>query len=179
MSRIGNKVIIVPNTVDIIVEENFINIKGKFGNLIQEFDNNIINIKFENNNLIVLRKSESKNIKAYHGLIRALLNNKIIGVNEKFAKVIIAEGVGYKFQQNNNKLYIYAGFTHPIILEIPSDISIKIDNLIKLSITGIDKEKVGFFADKIRKIKPPEPYKGKGLLFEGEKIKRKIGKKSK
>ena len=103
----------------------------------------------------------------------------VSGVDQKFSKTLIAEGVGYKFQVDKTKLILSVGFSHPVEFEIPSDLSIKAESPTKLVISGIDKEKVGFLAAKIRDMRPPEPYKGKGLLYEGEKILRKAGKTGK
>jgi large subunit ribosomal protein L6 len=101
------------------------------------------------------------------------------GVNTKFSKTLIAEGVGYRFQVEKNVLNLSVGFTHPVQFEIPEDLSIKLESNTKIQLSGIDREKVGFFAAKIRDMKPPEPYKGKGILYEGEKILRKAGKTGK
>ena len=116
---------------------------------------------------------------AYHGLTRALIQNMIIGVNAKFSKILVAEGVGYKFQLDKQRLILNMGYTHPIEFIIPSDLEIKAESPTKIIISGIDKEKVGFLAAKIREIRPPEPYKGKGIMYEGEKILRKAGKSGK
>jgi large subunit ribosomal protein L6 len=178
MSRIGKKSIIIPNGVKVIDKNNHILIEGKHGILEKEFKN-LVTIKQFDNELLIIRQIESKEGKAYHGLARALVQNMIIGVNEKFSKTLIAEGVGYKFQLTNNNLILNMGFTHPVIFEIPKDIMIKQETPTKISIIGIDKEKVGFLAAKIRNVKPPEPYKGKGILYEGEKIRRKAGKTGK
>ena len=103
----------------------------------------------------------------------------IIGVNNKFSKILVAEGIGYKFQLDKQRLVLNMGFTHPIEFVIPSDLEIKLESPTKIRISGIDKEKVGFLAAKIREIRPPEPYKGKGIMYEGEKILRKAGKSGK
>jgi large subunit ribosomal protein L6 len=103
----------------------------------------------------------------------------IIGVNTKFSKILVAEGVGYKFQLDKQRLILNMGYTHPIEFIIPSDLEIKAESPTKIIISGIDKEKVGFLAAKIREIRPPEPYKGKGIMYEGEKILRKAGKSGK
>ena len=101
------------------------------------------------------------------------------GVDKKFSKTLIAEGVGYRFQVEKNKILLNVGFTHPVAFEIPEDLTIKLESNTKIQLSGIDREKVGFFAAKIRDMKPPEPYKGKGILYEGEKILRKAGKTGK
>lgn len=178
MSRIGKKPIDLPETVAINIDGNQISVKGKYGTLTQNL-NTFLEIKIEKNKVYLRRTEESRIARASHGLIRALIQNMIIGVTKKFSKILLAEGVGYKFQLDKNVLLLNVGFTHPVEFPIPSDLEVKIESPIKLLITGINKEKVGFFADKIRSTKPPEPYKGKGILYEGEIIRRKIGKRGK
>ena len=111
--------------------------------------------------------------------MRALIQNMVKGVDQQFSKVLIAEGVGYKFQIEKTNLIVNVVYSHPIQFAIPSDLSIKVESITKISISGIDKERVGFFASQIRSTRPPEPYKGKGILYEGEKILRKAGKTGK
>jgi large subunit ribosomal protein L6 len=111
--------------------------------------------------------------------MRALIQNMVTGVSEQFTKTLIAQGVGYKFQVDNKQLVVNAGYSHPVNVEIPEGLTMKTESPTKLLITGIDKEKVGFIAAKVHDIRPPEPYKGKGLMYEGEKIIRKAGKTGK
>jgi large subunit ribosomal protein L6 len=160
------------------MENNNITVKGKHGSL-ERSVLNLLNLTLEENKLVITRKEDSKKSREYHGLIRALIQNMVSGVHEKFSKTLIAEGVGYKFQIEKNKLIVNAGFTHPVEFMIPSDLAIKLETPTKISITGIDKEKVGFLASKIHDVRPPEPYKGKGILYDGEKIIRKAGKTGK
>lgn len=178
MSRIGKKAIQIPKDVMITIKDQLITIKGKYGTLEKNFFNtiNILNVE---NKLILTRTDDTKKVREYHGLIRALIQNMVIGVEQKFSKTLIAEGVGYKFQIEKSNLILNVGFTHPVIFEIPSDLTLKLESPTKLLISGIDKEKVGFLASKIRDMRPPEPYKGKGILYEGEKIIRKAGKTGK
>ena len=178
MSRIGKKAIDIPKDVSIKMENGNILIKGKHGTL-EKTILNTLTIDHTENQLIIKRNDDSKQSRAYHGLIRALLQNMVKGVSDKFSKTLIAEGVGYKFQVEKNKLVVNAGFTHPVEFPIPQDLAIKLESPIKISITGIDKEKVGFLASKIHDVRPPEPYKGKGILYDGEKIIRKAGKTGK
>lgn len=178
MSRIGKKVIEIPKDVSIKVENNKIIVKGKHGSLERTLLDNL-NIEVSEQRLIVTRKDDTKQSRSYHGLIRALLQNMVSGVDQKFSKTLIAEGVGYKFQVDKTTLILSVGFSHPVEFLIPSDLTIKAESPTKLVISGIDKEKVGFMAAKIRDMRPPEPYKGKGLLYEGEKIIRKAGKTGK
>ena len=178
MSRIGKKAIDIPKEVSISLGEGKISVKGKHGLLERVFTSNL-NITLDNNKLILTRNNETKQSRSYHGLMRALVQNMVIGVNEKFSKTLIAEGVGYKFQVDKTNLILNVGFTHPVQFEIPSDLNIKLESPTKISISGIDKEKVGFLAAKVRDMRPPEPYKGKGILYDGEKIRRKAGKTGK
>ena len=178
MSRIGNKVIEIPKDVSVQLENEKIIVKGKHGSLEREILNNL-KLEITDKKLVITRNDDSKQSRSYHGLIRALVQNMVSGVDQKFSKTLIAEGVGYKFQVDKTKLILSVGFSHPVEFEIPSDLSIKAESPTKLVISGIDKEKVGFLAAKIRDMRPPEPYKGKGLLYEGEKILRKAGKTGK
>jgi large subunit ribosomal protein L6 len=178
MSRIGKKVIDIPKDVTITLKENKISVKGKHGTLERDYSN-VLNVEINENKLAITRQDDTKKVKSYHGLIRALIQNMVIGVNEKFIKTLIAEGVGYKFQVEKTNLILSVGFSHPVEFIIPSDISVKLESPTKILISGIDKEKVGFLASKIRDIRPPEPYKGKGILYDGEKIVRKAGKTGK
>jgi len=178
MSRIGKKPIEIPKDVTIQCIDTKVTVKGKHGSLEQNVSDNL-NITQENSKLIISRKDNTKKVREYHGLIRALIQNMVIGVTEKFTKTLIAEGVGYKFQLDKTNLVLNMGYTHPIEFQIPKDLTIKLESPTKISISGIDKEKVGFLAAKVRDIRPPEPYKGKGILYEGEKIIRKAGKTGK
>jgi large subunit ribosomal protein L6 len=178
MSRIGKKVIDIPKDVTITLNENKISVKGKHGILERDYSN-VLNVEINENKLAITRQDDTKKVKSYHGLIRALIQNMVTGVNEKFIKTLIAEGVGYKFQVEKTNLILSVGFSHPVEFVIPSDISVKLESPTRILISGIDKEKVGFLASKIRDIRPPEPYKGKGILYDGEKIVRKAGKTGK
>lgn len=175
MSRIGKKLIILPEGIELLIEKTFLSVSGKNGKLEKTFLE-IIAFERDQNNLFVTRANDSKFAKSYHGLTRALVDNMIKGVHQKFKKVLLAEGVGYKFQINKNILLLNMGFTHNVEFLIPDGIDLKLESPIKLAIEGIDKEKVGLFASQVRSIRPPEPYKGKGIMYEGEKIIRKAGK---
>ena len=178
MSRIGKKSIEIPKEVSIQLENEKIVVKGKHGSLERQILNNL-KLEIIEKKLIITRNDDSKQSRSYHGLIRALVQNMVSGVDQKFSKTLIAEGVGYKFQIDKTNLILSVGFSHPVEFAIPSDLSIKAESPTKLVISGIDKEKVGFLAAKIRDMRPPEPYKGKGILYEGEKILRKAGKTGK
>lgn len=178
MSRIGKKAISIPKDVSVNINDKEIVIKGKHGILKRLISENI-EINLEKEKIILNRLNDEKKSRELHGLNRALIQNMIYGVDQKFSKSLIAEGVGYRFQVDKNTLNLNVGFTHPVKFEIPADLSIKLESPTKIQLSGIDKEKVGFFAAKIRNTKPPEPYKGKGILYEGEKIVRKAGKTGK
>lgn len=178
MSRIGKKIINIPANVSIVIDKETIKIKGKHGVLEKSFLN-YIKIDQNENVLSISRVNDTKKIKAYHGLTRALVQNMVTGVNEKFSKTLIAEGIGYKFQVDKKTLILNMGYTHPVQFIIPDDLSIQVESPTKIIVNGIDKEKVGFLAAKIRSVRPPEPYKGKGIMYEGEKIIRKAGKTGK
>jgi len=178
MSRVGKKPINIPKDVTITLNDKNLSVKGKFGLLEREIKN-LVTIIIENQKLIITRIDNNKKTREYHGLIRALIQNMITGVDEKFSKILIAEGVGYKFQVEKEKLVLNVGFTHPIEFIIPSELNIKLESPTKIQISGIDREKVGFLSAKIRDMRPPEPYKGKGILYLGEKIIRKAGKTGK
>lgn len=178
MSRIGKKLIQIPNDVSLTITEEKILVKGKHGILEQSLLN-LLNFTLSENKLFITRKNDEKKTREYHGLIRALIQNMVTGVTQKFSKTLIAEGVGYKFQVEKKSLIVNVGYTHPIEFSIPEDLEIKLESATKISILGINKEKVGFLAAKIRDTRPPEPYKGKGLLYDGEIIRRKAGKTGK
>jgi large subunit ribosomal protein L6 len=178
MSRIGKKAIEIPKDVSVNLLEEKITIKGKHGILERIFSNHL-NIKIENSKLILTRNDDTKKSREYHGLMRALIQNMVTGVNEKFSKTLVAEGVGFKFQVDKTNLILNVGFSHPVQFSIPTDLTVKLESPTKISISGIDKEKVGFLAAKVRDMKPPEPYKGKGIMYDGEIIRRKAGKTGK
>jgi large subunit ribosomal protein L6 len=178
MSRIGKKVIDIPKDVTVNLTDDKIIVKGKNG-ILEKSIQNILTLSIENQQLKLVRLDDTKKSKAYHGLMRALIQNMVNGVTNNFTKTLIAEGVGYKFQVDKQNLILNVGFTHPVEFLIPKDITIKLESPTKIQLIGIDKEKIGFFAAKIRDMRPPEPYKGKGILYEGEKIIRKAGKTGK
>jgi large subunit ribosomal protein L6 len=178
MSRIGKKLIEIPTNVTLEINKNKISIKGPFGVLEKTFLD-LFNFQISEANLKIELKTPQETYKAYHGLTRTLIQNMIIGVTLKFSKNLVMDGVGYKFQIDKNLLIINAGFTHSVIMKIPEDLEVKLESTTKLIISGIDKEKVGSFSAKIRSIRPPEPYKGKGIAYKNEIIRKKVGKKAK
>ena len=176
MSRIGIQPIEVPEKVNIIIKNNFINVSGSLGELKYLYDKNI-NVKVENNMVHVSRISEGKKNRELHGLTRALINNMVLGVSSGFRKELQLNGVGYSAEQKQNKfLQLNLGFSHPIIIEIPEELKVETPNNTTIIISGINKQYVGQFAAKVRSFRKPEPYKGKGIKYSDEIIRRKAGK---
>ncbi|WP_297435189.1 50S ribosomal protein L6 [uncultured Clostridium sp.] len=179
MSRIGRLPVAIPAGVTVTVTpENIVTVKGPKGELTQAMHADMI-IAIENNQVIVTRPSENKTHRSLHGLVRSLINNMVIGVNEEFSKTLELNGVGYKAQLQGKKLVMSLGFSHPVEIEVVEGVSVKVDGPTKLIISGCDKQKVGAFAASIRKWRKPEPYKGKGIKYAGEVIRRKEGKTGK
>lgn len=178
MSRIGKKPIEIPAGVDVKVENNTVTVKGPKGELTQSFDNDMI-IELENNVLTVQRPSDNKNHKAMHGLVRTLIANMIIGVTEGYKKELEIIGTGYRAAKNGKVLALTLGFSHPLDLEDPEGVLTEVPNPNTIIISGIDKQKVGAYAAHIRQYRKPEPYKGKGIKYTGEVIRRKVGKTGK
>ncbi len=175
MSRIGNRVLTIPNGVTLTVEDNKITVKGPKGELSTEFDKHIT---VEVNNEEIVIKRENDNYKNLHGTANANLKNMIIGVSEGFEKKLEAVGVGYRFALKGNDLVVTAGFSHPVEVKVPQGIKLEVPSTTELFVKGADKQLVGEFAANVRKIRPPEPYKGKGIRYSGEHIIRKVGKKA-
>ena len=178
MSRIGNNPINVPEGVTLEILPSKIIVKGKLGELTQDYSD--VNIKFENNIITVTRSSENKKVKSKHGLYRALISNMVEGVSNGFTKELELVGVGYRASNQGQKLDLSLGFSHNILFEIAPEVKIETisekgkNPIIKL--TSHDKQLVGYVASKIRSFRKPEPYKGKGVKFVGEYIRRKAGK---
>jgi large subunit ribosomal protein L6 len=178
MSRIGNNPITIPEGVTIEVQPTQVVVKGKLGELTQEYSD--VKIKIEENTLTVSRPSDKKSVKSKHGLYRALIANMVEGVSHGFTKELELVGVGYRASNQGQKLDLALGFSHNILLDIAPEVKIETisekgkNPIVKL--TSHDKQLVGFVAAKIRSFRKPEPYKGKGIKFVGEQIRRKAGK---
>ena len=178
MSRIGNNPILIPEGVTVNIEENVVTVKGKLGELKQEFSD--ITIKIEDNSVLLSRPSENKDHKAKHGLYRALINNMVSGVSKGWTKELELVGVGYRASNQGQKLDLALGFSHNIVLEVVPEVKVETisekgkNPIVKL--TSIDKQLIGQVAAKIRGFRTPEPYKGKGVRFVGEQVRRKAGK---
>ncbi|MGE4282936.1 MAG: 50S ribosomal protein L6 [Clostridia bacterium] len=176
MSRIGRMPIAVPNGVDVKVEgNNAVTVKGPNGTLKRQLHKDMI-IKLEDNNIIVERPSEIKAHKALHGLTRTLIANMVDGVTKGFAKTLDINGVGYRAQKQGKKLVLTLGYSHPVEMEDPEGITVEVPAPNKIIVKGADKQAVGQFAAEIRFKREPEPYKGKGIKYETEVIRRKEGK---
>ncbi len=177
MSRIGNRKIKIPEGVTVTINDNVVTVKGPKGELVNTF-NKEINISVEDNYVIVKRPNDLKEIKSLHGTTNALISNMITGVSVGFTKGLEIVGVGYRFNVTGNKITVNAGFSHPVEVIVPADLKAELISTTEISISGIDKQKVSEFAANIRKLRKPEPYKGKGIRFKGEYIRRKEGKKA-
>jgi large subunit ribosomal protein L6 len=181
MSRIGNKVIVIPEGVKVAIENNLINVTGPKGQLSFAFDPKLT-VALAEDKLTVARPDDENQTKMIHGTTRALLSNMVVGVSGGFSKKLELVGVGYKASLKEGKLDLAVGFSHPVLLEIPKGLAVAIGQTSsknpELTVSGIDKQAVGQFAAEIRAILPPEPYKGKGIKYAGEKIRMKIGKKA-
>ena len=179
MSRVGRMPIAIPAGVTVdIAENNNVTVKGPKGELSRVFPAEM-SITIEADEIVVRRPNDLKKNKSLHGLTRALLNNMVKGVTEGFSKTLLITGVGYRASKQGNKLVLALGYSHPIEMEEPEGIEIEVPDQNKIIVKGIDKEKVGQCAAEIRSFRAPEPYKGKGIRYEDEHIRRKVGKTGK
>lgn len=176
MSRIGKMPISIPAGVEVTMGEgNLITVKGPKGTLTQKLSEKMT-LTREDGVILVTRPNDEKENRSLHGLTRTLLNNMVIGVTEGYKKELDVNGVGYRVAKEGNKLNMNIGFSHPVIMEEPEGITIEVPTPNKIVINGIDKQKVGQFAAEVRGKRPPEPYKGKGIKYTDEVIRRKEGK---
>ena len=178
MSRIGNKVITVPAGVEVNIVDNFATVKGPKGELKQQFDKEMT-FNIEGSEITVVRPSDSKRHRTVHGTTRAILANMVEGVSAGFKKELELIGVGYRAQMQGKKLVLSVGYSHPVEFEEIEGITLGVEGNTKVSIEGINKEVVGQYAAKVRAVRPPEPYKGKGIRYVGEYVRRKEGKTGK
>lgn len=175
MSRIGNRIITVPEGVTVENVDNIVTVKGPKGTLSQPMLKDIT-MKQEENKITLERKNE--NAKAMHGTMNSLIQNMIIGVTKGYEKGLEIIGVGYRFNVQGKKLVINAGYSHPVEMQIPEGLTVEANGNTEITIKGIDKVLVGEFAANVRKVRKPEPYKGKGIRYKDEHIRRKEGKKA-
>lgn len=179
MSRIGLKPIDIPAGVEVKVnDKNLVEVKGPKGQLSEQIDRDM-KITIEDNVLNVARPTETKRHKSLHGLSRTLINNMIVGVTEGYSKSLEIEGTGYRAQKQGNKLVLGLGYSHPIEVEDPAGITVEVPSANKIVVSGANKQAVGAHAANIRDFRKPEPYKGKGVRYSDEVVRRKVGKTGK
>lgn len=176
MSRIGKMPINIPDGVEIKINKDNVSVKGKLGELSQKFDKYSVKLKIEDSILTVMPVSNSKENRAKYGLYRSLINNMVMGVSRGFSKTLKIVGVGYRVSKKGDSLDILAGFSAPVTVDPPEGISFDVPDNTTIIVRGIEKQVVGETAAKIRAIRKPEPYKGKGIKYEDEIIRRKVGK---
>lgn len=178
MSRIGNKVVVLPQGVEVKQNGNEITVKGPKGELTRTFSADI-KMNIEGNEVTFTRPDDSKEMKTIHGTTRAIFHNMVVGVSEGFQKALELIGVGYRAQLQGKKLVLNVGYSHPVEIEAPAGIEIEVPANTQVVVKGISKEAVGELAANIRGVRPPEPYKGKGIRYVGEYVRRKEGKTGK
>jgi len=179
VSRIGRMPVVIPDGVKVTLDGSHVQVEGPKGKLEQTFRPEIT-IKIEDGQVLVSRPSDEPQIRALHGLTRALINNMVIGVSEGFEKVLQIEGVGYRPEADGADLVLHVGYSHPVKIAPPEGIEFEIDTRARwIKVSGADKQAVGQIAAVIRKVRPPEPYKGKGIRYRGEYVRRKPGKAGK
>lgn len=177
MSRIGKQPIIIPEGVKVNIKSDSIEVEGTKGKLSQYFDNEYISVEKDDNNIVLKNKENLKKSNAMHGLYRSLFSNMVIGVSKGFSKELIIEGVGYKASLKGKTVVLSLGFSHDVIYNVPEGINIEINKKgTDIVISGADKQLVGLVASQIRSLRKPEPYKGKGIHYKDEHIRRKMGK---
>lgn len=175
MSRIGRLPIAIPAGVDVSVDGNTVTVKGPKGELDQEFSDKL-SVEVADGQIVVKRFDDEDESKALHGLTRSLINNMVIGVTQGYSKKLVLVGVGYRAQLKGSDLQLALGYSHPVYVKAVEGIKFECPSQTEIIVSGIDKQKVGQVAADIRKKRPPEPYKGKGIKYDGEHIRRKLGK---
>ena len=178
MSRIGKQPITVPAGVDVTIDGTTVTVKGPKGELARSFPS-IMTIKREGDDIVVERPDDSREAKSYHGLVRTLVANMVEGVSNGFSKKLQLVGVGYRAALKGKDLEMQLGFSHPVLVEAPENITFEVPSQTEIIVSGPSKEQVGQVAANIRKWRKPEPYKGKGIRYEGEHVRRKLGKAAK
>ncbi len=177
MSRIGRTPIPIPKGVDVEILQDRVKVKGPKGSLEQKYDAKYVSVEKDDNNIYIKEKGEFKNSKAMHGLYRSLIFNIVEGVSKGFEKFLHIEGVGYKAALSGKTLTLSVGFSHDIVYNIPDGVTIEVGSKgVEIKVSGIDKQLVGLVASQIRSFRPPEPYKGKGIRYKDEYVRRKMGK---
>jgi large subunit ribosomal protein L6 len=179
MSRIGKLPVAVPAGVNVTLDSDAVLVKGPKGELRQTILSRAIDVKVEDGNVIVERKGDAKEHRSAHGLTRTLIANMVEGVSKGFRKSLEIQGVGYRVAKAGEKLNLSLGFSHPVVFEAPKGIALSVEGQNRIHVEGIDKQTVGQVAAEIRRLRPPEPYKGKGIRYAGEQIRKKLGKAGK
>ena len=177
MSRIGNRNLVIPEGVTVTINDNFVTVKGPKGEL-SLTTSNLVKVVVEDNTLKTLVANDTREANVMQGTTNSLINNMIVGVSAGFTKGLEAVGVGYRFNVQGNKITVSAGYSHPVEVIVPEGMKAELVNNTEITISGIDKQKVTEFAANIRKIREPEPYKGKGIRYKDEYVRRKEGKKA-
>ena len=178
MSRVGKAPIELPSGVDVVIDGGSVTVKGAKGELSRVFSDRVT-FEMEEGVITLDRVDETRESRALHGLSRALLNNMVVGVSEGFSKDLEIQGVGYRATSKGKAIELQVGFSHTVTVEAPEGITLEVPEPTKITVSGIDKEQVGQVAADIRKVRPPEPYKGKGIRYSGEYVRRKAGKAGK
>jgi large subunit ribosomal protein L6 len=179
MSRIGKLPVALPNGVDVTLAENVVRVKGPKGELSQTIAPKLVDVKIDGGTLTVERKGDSKPYRSTHGLTRTLIANMVEGVSKGFRKSLEIQGVGYRVAKAGDRLNFSLGYSHPVSFEPPAGIVLNVEGTNRVHVDGIDKQTVGQVAADIRKLRPPEPYKGKGIRYAGEIVRKKLGKAGK
>ena len=177
MSRIGKRELVIPQGVTVTIDNNTVTVKGPKGELNIEKPS-VITVEEVEGKIITKRPNDVKTTKQLHGTTNALIHNMIVGVTDGYKKDLEAVGVGYRFQVQGNKININAGYSHPVVIEVPAGLKAEQISNTEISISGIDKQRVTEFAANVRSVREPEPYKGKGIRYKGEYVRRKEGKKA-
>lgn len=175
MSRIGLAPIALPSGVEVAAKGNTVTVKGPKGTLTQDMDERF-SLTVEDGVVSIARSDDETDTKARHGLYRSLLANMVVGVSEGYTKELQTVGVGYRAAMKGSSIELQVGFSHPVVMDAPDGVSFEVPDPTRIIITGIDKQLVGQVAANIRKVRPPEPYKGKGIRYAGEQVRRKAGK---
>ena len=177
MSRVGNKVIILPEGVSINVNGTSVSVTGPKGTLTRDFSS-LITINVNDKEVTVTRANDEKHTKQLHGTTRALLNGMVEGVSKGFTKQLEIKGIGYRAQLKGNDIVLNIGYSHPVTINAVEGVKFEVPSQTEINVSGIDKQKVGQIAAVIRSVREPEPYGGKGIMYKGERVRRKVGKKA-